>query len=271
MKSRKKYIKLVAIMLTFLISCFTISGCSKSIDKLKEIEKRGKLTVYTNATFPPYEFIGNNGEIIGIDIHIAKEIAKELNVELEIKNTEFNSIITSIKVGKGDIAIAGITYDKDRADIVDFSNSYAESIQCLIVRDNSNIKYLDDLEGKTVGGEMGSIGSILMEDQIRSGRLKGKNSKLRVYNSSQDAMLNLTKNKIDAIVVDKLIADELVSLKDGYKAIELKDKDKNSYNGEFGVIVKKNNKDLLDKINNVIDRIKSDGSLDKIEKKYMEI
>ncbi|MDR2358129.1 MAG: transporter substrate-binding domain-containing protein, partial [Oscillospiraceae bacterium] len=111
--------------------------------KLEEIKKAGKLVVYTDPNFAPFEYIGDDETIVGVDIALAEEIAAELGVTLEVNSAKFDSILMALKGGKGDIAISGFTITEERRESVDFSDPYIDSVQYLILPEDSGISALE--------------------------------------------------------------------------------------------------------------------------------
>ena len=127
--------KLLAFILC-AVMVLSFAGCA-SFRPYSEIEADGKLIVATNATFPPYEFIDDNGDFAGIDIEIIEAVGEYLGLEVVIENMEFDSIITSVSTGKADIGIAGMTVTEDRLKNVDFSETYATGKQVIITSSES--------------------------------------------------------------------------------------------------------------------------------------
>ena len=111
----------------------------------------GKLTMATNAAFPPYEMTTDAGEFEGIDIDTAKAIAEKLGLELQIDDMDFDAALLSVQQGKADIVMAGVTVTDERKAVMDFSDSYATGIQSIIVPEGSDITSPDDLAGKKIG------------------------------------------------------------------------------------------------------------------------
>ena len=144
----------------------TTSEADKSSDCLTA--KAGTLTMATNAEFPPYEY--KDGEtIIGIDAEVAKLIADKLGLKLEIADVDFDSIIPGVQTGKYDMGMAGMTVTDERKQKVNFSDSYAKGIQVIIVKEGSDIKSKDDLEGKKIGTQQGTTGYIYASDTPENG------------------------------------------------------------------------------------------------------
>ena len=258
----KKTISLI-LAAVMILAAFALTGCSSKKGKsLDDIKKSGKLTVYTEAGFAPYEFIYNN-EIVGVDVEIMKAVAKKLGVEIEVTDVDFNTICASVKSGKADVGAAGITINDERKLSVDFSVPYSTTEQYIIVaEDNETIKTLEDLSGKNVGVQEGTTSDSavnkLISDKVVTGTV------VTGYKSPAIAAASVP-NKIDAVVTDKLTAELIVKNNSGLKAFKLVDKSGNPIAEieEYGIAVAKGSDDLLAVINEVIKELEADGSIDK--------
>ncbi len=223
--------------------------------ELKLVEA-GKLIVSTNAEFPPYEYYDAN-EIVGIDVEIAKAIADKMGLELEVKDGAFDAIIAEVVSGKADVGIAGMTATDERKQNVDFSDSYATGTQVIIVKEGSEIKSAADLEGKSIGVQLGTTGDIMATDV--------KDSKVEQYNKGMDAVQALSQGKIDAVIIDnepaKFYEKEVSGLKilDEAFAVE-----------EYAIALKKGNTELQTKINETLKELKAEGKIDEIIAKYIK-
>ena len=155
----------------------------------------GKLVMATNAEFPPYEYHDGDA-IVGIDAEIAKAIADELGMELEIEDIAFDSIIPEIVSGKADMGLAGMTVTEDRMQSVDFSDTYAKASQKIIVTEDSEIASPDDLKGVIVGVQLGTTGDIYVSD------LEADGTTVERYSKGFEAVQALSQGKIDAVVID---------------------------------------------------------------------
>lgn len=230
----------------FLLFILIITGCAKNSDEL---------VMVTEAGFAPYEYY-ENGEIVGVDVEIAKEIAKELNKKLVIKDVAFDSIINEVKTGKADIGLAGISYNEERAKQVDFSNDYATSKQVVIVKNDSSIKTLDEIYNKKISVQLGSIADTYVTKKYKDATITRQKKYLA-------AIWDLKDNKSDCVIMDELPAKQILSNNENLKIL-----DGSLANDSYGVIVKSGNKELLEVVNNVIERLKSDGSIDNYILKY---
>ena len=255
-----KRILCLAVVLVLLVA---LSACGGgATNKLASIEKAGKLVVYIDPNFPPFEFMGDGGPE-GVDVEIAKAIAEGLGVEVEFQSANFDSIVMAIKGGKGDIAISGMTITDERKKSVDFSDPYIKSVQYLILEEDSDLTTVESLAGKKVGVAKGYTGSFLIDDEINleEGVLNGSGASFTEYPSAMEATLDLTNGKVDCVIMDEYVAKNIVEKNDGLKTIELKYDNGDSAEEEYGVALAKGNADLLEKINNIINKLVSDGKI----------
>ena len=230
---------------------------------IQKIKAAGKVVVYTNPEFAPYEYMGANKQIVGAEIDIVNKIAEKLGVKAEIVSAEFDSIIGTVQTGKADIGASGFTITEERKKIVDFSKPFVVSVQYLIVPEACTAKSAEEFAGKRIGGQNGTTGLMMVEDAVKSGVLKNTKTEVKSYNNAPDAVVAMVNGRLDAVVIDELVAISLAKKNPGYKAIPLVDKDGKGLDApeEFGMIVSKNKEDLLDVINQVIDEMLKDGSM----------
>lgn len=218
-------------------------------------ESKGTLVMATNAEFPPYEF-HDGGEIVGIDVEIARAIATEMGMDFEIEDIAFDSIIPEVTSGKADFGAAGMTVTEDRKQSVDFSDPYATATQVVIVKDGSEIASVDDLAGKTIGVQLGTTGDIYAEDV--------EDVTLERYNKGFEAVQALSQDKIDAVIIDGEPAKVFVAENEGLKIL-----DEAFTTEEYAICVKKGNTELLEGINSAIAKLKESGELQAIVDKYI--
>ena len=227
------------IILAFLLLLF-VTGCGRS---------ENEIILATEAGFAPYEYY-EKGEIVGIDIDIAKEVAKELGKELVVKDIAFDSIINEIKTGKSDFAAAGISYTKERAKAVAFSNNYADSKQVVLVRGDSTINSSDDLKNAKIAVQLGSVADTYVTSKYKNAEIIRQKKYLATIQDLEDG-------KADCVVMDELPAKEILKTKENMRIL-----DKALVVDSYGIIVKKSNDELLEVINSVIKRMQNDGSLE---------
>ncbi len=216
----------------------------------------GVLTMATNAYFPPYEYY-EGGNIVGIDADIAAAIAEKLGLELHIEDMEFDSIITAVQAGKADMGLAGMTVTEERKQNVNFSESYATGVQVVIVTEDSDIQSIDDLADKQIGVQLATTGDIYCTDDFGEDHVEQ-------FNKGNDAVMALKTGKVDAVVIDNEPAKSYVAATDGLKIL-----DTEYVVEEYAAAINKDNTALLDAIDDALEDLKEDGTLDAIISKYI--
>ncbi len=248
--------KILALILVVALTICVFTGCGKKDAQENAAEALPVLKMATNAAFPPYEF--KEGEnFVGIDVEIAQAIAKELGYELEIVDMEFDSIITAVNSGEVDFGMAGMTVTEERLLEVDFSNSYATGIQSVIVLEGSSIKSLDDLAGKKIGVQLGTTGDFYACDDFGE-------ENVEKYSKGADAVLALKGGDVDAVIIDNAPAEAFCEANEGLAILGTE------YAVEdYAIAVSKENPELLEKINDALDKLTEDGTIATIVSKYI--
>lgn len=229
------------ILILCLVCVICLTGCGKRDDTL---------IMVTEAGFAPYEYY-DNGEIVGVDVDIAKEIAKEMGKKLVVKDVAFDSIINEVKTGKADFGAAGISYTDERAKQVDFSINYSTSNQVVVVKNGSNIKDVNNIDGKKIAVQLGSVADTYVTSNF-------KNSEIVREKKYLAAIQDLKDGKADAVVMDELPAKEMVKNNNDIMILS-----GNLASDSYGMVVKKGNTELLNTIDKVLNRLKEDGTIDK--------
>ncbi len=245
MKNLKKILAVVLVLC--MLFCF--AGCGAKDDNT--------LTMGTNAAFPPYEYVDDDGNIVGIDAEIAAAIAEKLGMELDIKDMEFDSLITACAGGLVDVVLAGMTVTEERKESVNFSDSYATGIQVIIVKDGSSIAAYEDLEGKMIGVQSGTTGDIYCTDEFGQDNVKQ-------FANGALAVEALKNDQVDCVIIDNEPAKAFVASNEGLKILETE------YAVEdYAIAIAKGNTELLEKINKALKELKDDGTIKKIVDKYI--
>ncbi|MEG1551033.1 MAG: ABC transporter substrate-binding protein [Oscillospiraceae bacterium] len=253
----KKFLKISSLVLSVVLVMTMFASCGAP--KAKE-----KLIMATNANFPPYEFIeGEGGKVIGIDAEIAGKIAEKLDMELQIEDVEFGSIVTGVQSGKFNMGMAGMTVTDERKQRVSFSNSYAKGIQVIIVKEGSTIKTTDDLVGKKIGVQQDTTGDIYASDTPDKGGFGKEN--VVSYKNGADAVTALTAGKVDAVIIDNEPAKAFVKANTGLKIL-----DTEYVSEEYAICIAKENTALLEKVNKALDELIKDGTVKTIIDKYIK-
>ncbi len=221
----------------------------------------GVLTVGTNAEFPPFEYVDDNGEPDGFDIALIKAIGEKLGVEVEVENMEFASLVSSIG-SKIDVAIAGMTVTEERQQSVDFSDAYYEAVQYVILPEGSEIATAQDLEGKTIGVQLGTTGDFIATDDIAD-------TTVQQYNKGVDAVNDLINGRVDCVIIDKNPALVFASKFEG-QLVALDGARFDFGTEEYAIALPKGDADLAEKINAALAEIKADGTFDELVQTYIE-
>ena len=232
-------------------------AASTSAAELTTVEA-GKLTMATNATFPPYEMTTDAGTIEGIDVDTAQAIADKLGLELQIDDMDFDAALLSVQQGKADIAMAGITVTDERMAVMSFSDNYATGIQSVIVPEGSDIASVDDLAGKKIGTQRGTTGYLYCSDDF------GEDAVV-AYDNGLTAVQALNNGQVDAVVIDNEPAKAYVESNPGLKILDT------SYAEEdYAIGMNKSNTALLEAVNAALEELKADGTLQSIVDKYIK-
>lgn len=234
-------------------------AASEQGEVLKRIIDNGKLVMLTNAAFPPYEYIGSSNEPEGVDVDISQAIADEIGVELEVVNMEFDSLIPAMLSGKGDIVAAGMTVTEERAKSVDFTDTYANAEQKIVVpKEGATVKTEEDLAGKTIGVQLGTTGDLYVSDNVEGADIKQ-------YKSALEAAMDLKNGRLDAVVIDVLPAENIAESNDDLELIDME-----STNEQYAIAIEKGNEDLVDIVNAVIARLIADGDIESMTATHVE-
>lgn len=239
-----------------------ISSSSPAKEEVVEGEKTdlvddGVIDFGISVDLPPYEFYEGD-QMKGIDVEIADEISKKLGVEVKLHDMDFSTIIASIESGKLDGGISGFTVTEDRKKSVNFSKTYASSMQSVLLKQDSPIKSTDDLEGKKIGTQLGTTGDMIAQEDFGEENVQS-------FAKFPDAVLSLQGGKLDAIILDEATAIKFAEANDDLKILE------SPYTQEeYAIAVAKDKDKLLEEINKAIDDLKETGKLQEIVDKYIE-
>ncbi len=238
--------KLLTLLLALSMVLVVFTACGGS--------ETDKLTMATNAEFPPFEYI-ENGEIVGADVDIAKAIAEKLGKELEITNIDFDAALTGAATGKYDMAVAGITANDERRENMNFSVDYYTASQAIIVKADSTIAASKDLEGKTISCQEGTTGEQFLLDN---------NYAIQSFKTGAEAITALTSGKVDAVVIDDAVARALSKEQNGATKVL----DEALTQEAYAIALKKGNDELTKEIDGALEALKAEGKLAEIFEKY---
>ena len=258
--------KLVAVAAVATIA-ISMVGCGNTAKKesassktsaLEAIKAKGTLVVGTSADYPPYEFhkeIDGKDQIVGFDIEIAKELAKDLGVKLEIKDMAFDGLLVALQADKMDMIFAGMTPTEERKQNADFSDIYFIATHRFMLRsgEEAGIAKIEDLKGKKIGVQKGSIQADIAKDNFAEADIK-------LLEKVPDLVLDLKNKKVDAILVESTVADIQAQKNQGISVankLEVKDPD-----GGCAVAMKKNSPELLTEVNKTLKRLKDEKKVE---------
>lgn len=265
----KKFIAILAV-LALVVACF--AACGGKTDKdaanvsgsdatpaevVENPAAADTLVMGTNAAFPPYEFVAEDGSYAGIDVEIATAIAEKLGMTLEIKDMEFDSLIPAVSGGSIDMAMAGMTVIPERQEEVNFSETYATGVQAIIVKEGSEIASADDLEGKKIGVQAGTTGDIYATDDYGQ-------ENVSQYSNGSLAVQALLNDQVDCVIIDNEPAKSFVAANEGLQILDTE------YTVEdYAAAFAKGNTELLEQFNAALAELKADGTIDAIIAKYI--
>lgn len=227
---------------------------------LEEIKSKGKIVLGTSADYPPYEFhaeIDSKDTIVGFDIDIAKEIANDLGVELEIQDMKFDSLVPALQAGSIDMVVSGMNPTPERAEVVDFSDIYYKAKHGILIKksDKDTYKTKDDFDGLTVGVQKGTIQEELANTQMEGCNVKG-------LGKVPDLVLELLSGNAKAVVMEIPVADANAKANDELYVIEEPGFELDNEEEGSAIAVPKGSKELVDSINNTIKRLIAEGKID---------
>ena len=232
-----------------------LAACGSSKSGLSTVNK-GKLTMSTNAEFPPYESTDDSGNFVGIDIEIAQAIADKLGLELQIDDMDFDAALLAAQNSKSDIVMAGVTVNEERLAVMNFSESYSTGVQSVIVKEGSDVT-LDNLGDYMIGTQRGTTGNIYCSDDYGDDHVIA-------YDNGITAVQALLNGQVDAVVIDNAPAQSLVAANSGLTILDTE------YAVEdYAIGMAKSNTALLDAVNGALAELQADGTVQSIVDKYI--
>ena len=231
------------------------TAAATAASELKTVEA-GKLIMSTNAAFPPYEMVADDGSFEGIDVEVAGAIAGKLGLELVVDDMDFDAALLAVQQNKSDIVMAGVTVTEDRQLIMNFSDSYATGVQVVIVKEGSDVT-LDNLGEKMIGTQRGTTGYIYTSGDYGDDHVTA-------YDNGASAVQALINGQVDCVVIDSAPAEAFVAANAGLTILDTEYVTEN-----YAIGVNKDNTALLDAINQVLAELIADGTVQSIVDKYI--
>ena len=238
--------KILAVALTLALTLTAFAACAES---------KETLTMATNASFPPYEYVEGD-QVVGIDPEIAAAVCEKMGYDLEIVDTEFDSLISGVASGKYDFVMAGMTVTEERKQMVSFSNTYATGVQVVIVKEGSDVT-LDNLGEQMIGTQRATTGNIYCTDEFGEDHVVA-------YDDGIVAVQDLVNGKVDCVVIDQAPAQEFVAANPGLTIL-----DTEYANEDYAIGMAKGNTVLVEAVNGALNELISDGTVQSIIDSYI--
>ena len=221
----------------------------------------GKLHMSTNAAFPPYEMVKDDGTFEGIDVEVAGAIAQKLGLELVVDDMGFDAALLAAQNGQSDIVMAGVSVTPDRQEVMDFSDSYATGIQVVIVKEGSDVT-MDNLGEKMIGCQKATTGYIYASDTPEKGGY-GEDHVI-AYETGALAVEALKNGQVDCVIIDNEPAKAYVAANEGLTILETPWVEE-----DYAIGMKKGNTALLEAVNAAMTELKADGTFQAIVDRYI--
>ena len=252
--------KLTAFLLAALMLCTLLAGCGeKSGTTLASVQKAGKLSIATSPDFPPFESLGEDGAVSGIEIDILNLVCEKLGVSLEINQMDFDSVLPGVQAGKFDVGVSGISITEKRQKNVLFTDPYCLAAQAIVVTEGSEITGKADLEGKKISVQTGTTAeSFCMENGYE----------VSSFAANSDAQAALTSGKVDAWVIDDLTAADMVKVYNAEGGDQLVILDEAMTTEPYAFAFAFGSEDLVAEVNTILNELVADGTIADIFAKY---
>lgn len=257
----------MSILCVVLVMSLLFTGCSNKASKevedqsLEEIKEKGTLILGLDDSFPPMGYRNEKGEIVGFDIDLAKEVANRMGVELEVTPIDWDAKVLNLNNGDIDVIWNGLTITEERQKQINFSKTYLENKQIIIVRNDSDINTKADLSGKKIGIQLGSSSQdALTADTETTESLE----EIIKYSNNTEALMDLKAGRVDAVVVDEILGRYYIGKKPGEFKVAEEDFGKEAY----GIGFRLSEDNLRDEVDKILDEMKEDGTAGKISKEW---
>ena len=245
-------------MKRFLTAVLVIAASTACVFAGGSAEKTDGYVFATDATWPPFEFIDENGNLTGFEVELMPLIGEHVGVTMTVENIPWDTIFAGLANGQYDGVASGVTITEERKMSMDFSTPIASQGQVVIVMTESDVQSVNDLAGRKVGVQIGTTGDFALDDY---------NVEKRQYDDIGLAILDMVNGNIDACVCDSIIASDFVLANENYKGM-LRTAGEPFTSEEIAIAVKKGNTELLNLINEGLEAMKADGSYDELKAKW---
>ncbi|WP_072990706.1 transporter substrate-binding domain-containing protein [Clostridium cavendishii] len=255
---KRNLVKKTIVLLMVTALSISAVACGKKAEnktQLQKIKDSGKLVMGTSPDFAPFESKDEKGNVVGMDVMIANEVAKDLGVKLEIKEMDFDGLLPALQGKKLDVILSGMTPKPERKENVDFSNMYYKTDNAFVVKASEKDKYntIEDFKGKKIGVQKGSVQEDVTTKNVEKAQLNS-------LAKTGDTIMNLKSGKIDSVVLEQPVAEAYISKNPDLAIAKPVIKDEV---GGYAIAMAKDSKELQEAINKTLDRLEKDGSLKK--------
>lgn len=258
--------RLTALLAVFLlaIASLAVAGCGSSDDDTTGGGGGSgggggePLSVGSDIPYPPFEQ-GKPGEYTGFDIELMEAIGEKIGRTPEFQDTSFETIFRDVQQGKFEAVISAATITEEREKAVDFSNPYYLSEQAVLVKEGSDVKSLEDLDGQTVAVQQGTTGQELAKEELGG-------SEIRPFPEGPDAVNALKAGTVEGVIIDAPVAQNAVEKSGGVEIAE-----KVPTEEEYGIAVAQGETELLEEINKGLEEVLDDGTYKTIYEKWFKL
>ncbi len=256
-----KKILLIGIAILGVLG-LTACGNNNLPQSLEDIEDRGYMIVGLDDTFAPMGFRDNQGNLVGFDVDLAKEVGERLGIEVRFQPIDWDAKVLELNAGTIDMIWNGLTITESRLEEMAFSNPYLANTQMVMVRQNSMITSISDLAGLKLGVQISSAA----EDAVNASDIVDQLGELVKFDTYNSALLELQNGTVDAVVIDEIMGRYIMSQNEGqYKALE-----ENFGEEEYGIGFRLEAGALRDEINAILNEMIEDGTAASISEKWFD-
>lgn len=263
---KKNYFMILLVVL--VLSIINLTGCSKerasNKDSYESLKEKGSIVMGLDDTFAPMGFRDDKGELVGFDVDLAEEVFNRIGLEVEFQPIDWSMKETELNSGNIDVIWNGYSITEERKEKVNFTQAYLKNKQIIITLADSSINNKEDLKGKKVAVQNGSstLEAINKEPEIVATFEDGEPV---LFDTNNEAIMDLEAKRVDAVVSDEVLARYYIKQKnpEEYKVLE-----DNFGEEEYGIGIRKEDKRLIEEINNTLNEMKKDGSYQKVYEKW---